>query len=175
MEYQDFREHDVFSMVGKTTIWSERLIEVGLKLNDERGKREQVLRYLDAINEQLDWIIQNRDVIADMLVKDGMLTLAEDWISGAEDISESDEEDEEEEAEEEVYRLNDGTVVTLPLSEKDFKSSLRMESISIDLTGGRENQSAELFLFCIPDYFAGHSIVMDIERDGTMTCRGLYG
>lgn len=172
MEYQDFREDDVFSMTGKTTIWSERLIPVNLQLGEERGKREQVLRYIDAINAQLEWITQNRAVITDMLVKDGLLTLAEDWISGAEDISEYDE---NEEPIKEIYRLEDGTEVALPLSEKDFRASLRMDSITIDLTGGRENQSAELIVFCIPDYFAGHSIVIDIERDGTMTNRGLYG
>ena len=172
MEYHDFREDNVFSMAGKTTIWSERLIPVYLKFNDERGKREQVLRYIDAINEQLDWIIKNRDVIGDMLVKDGLLTLAEDWITGAEDISEYDENEEPIKA---AYRLADGTELSLPLPEKDFRSSLRMESITIDLTGGRENQSAELFLFCTPDYFAGHSIAIDLERDGTMTYRGLSG
>lgn len=166
MEYHDFREDEVFSMAGKTTIWTDRLIEVGLQLNDERGKREQVLRYIDAINEQLDWIIHNRPVIADMLVKNGMLSMAEDWITGDEDIGED---------ETKTFQLEDGTEVTVPLSEKDFKASLRMESITIDLTGGRENQSAELYMFCRPDYFAGHSIVMDIEHDGTMTCRGLAG
>ena len=106
MEYQDFREDDVFSMTGKTTIWSERLIPVNLQLGEERGKREQVLRYIDAINAQLEWITQNRAVITDMLVKDGLLTLAEDWISGAEDISEYDE---NEEPIKEIYRLEDGT------------------------------------------------------------------
>ncbi|MBQ4466365.1 MAG: DUF2262 domain-containing protein [Oscillospiraceae bacterium] len=172
MDYQDFREDDVFDMKGETTIWSERIIPVGLKLGDERGKREQVLRYIDAVNEQLEWIRQNRGVITDMLVKDGLLTLAEDWISGAEDISEYDE---NEEPIKELYRLMDGTEVALPLSEKEFRASLRMESISIDLTGGRENQTAELIMFCTPDYFAGHCFVLDIERDGTMTYRGLWG
>lgn len=172
MEYQDFREDDVFSMVGKTTIWSERIITVGLELNDERGKREQVLRYIDAINKQLEWIRQNRGIITDMIVKDGLLTLAEDWISGAEDISEYDE---NEEPIKEIYRLEDGTEVALPLSEKELRESLRMESITIDLTGGRENQSAELYLFCKPDYFAGHCIVVELEHDGTLTYRGLWG
>lgn len=172
MEYHDFREDENFSMSGKTTIWSERIIEVGLELGDERGKREQVLRYIDAINEQLDWIRNNRGIIADMLVKSSMLSLAEDWISGAEDISEYDE---DEEPIQEIYRLNDGTEVALPLHEKDFKSSLRMNSITIDLTEGRENMNTELYLTCEPDYFAGHCIVLDLKRDGTMECRGLWG
>jgi hypothetical protein len=166
MEYHDFREDDVFSMKGKTTIWTDRVIEVGLQFNDERGKREQVLRYIDAINAQIDWIVQNRGVIADMLVKDGMLSMAEDRITGDDDL---------EEGETRNYTLEDGSEVTVPLSEKVFKSSLRMESIVIDLTGGRENQSAELYVFCIPDYFKGHRIVLDVERDGTITCRGLTG
>ncbi|MBQ8078762.1 MAG: DUF2262 domain-containing protein [Oscillospiraceae bacterium] len=166
MEYQDFREDDVFSMKGTTCIWSEREVEIGLDLNDERGKREQVLRYLDAINAQLDWIIANRAVIADMLVKSGMLTLAEDWISGAEELDAENAE---------IYRLEDGTEVALPLPEKTFRDSLRMEGITIDLTGGRENMSTPLFLFCDPDYFAGHSILLNIEADGTMECLGLAG
>jgi len=172
LEYQDFREDVVFDMKATTTIWSERVINVNLRLGDERGKREQVLRYIDAINEQIEWIRQNRSVITDMLLKNGLVTLAEDWISGAEDISEYDE---NEEPIKEKYRLMDGTEVELPLSEKQFLASLRMESITIDLTGGRENQSAELVVFCTPDYFAGHCMVLDLERDGTMTYRGLLG
>ena len=172
MDYHDFREDDTFDMKGETTIWSERIIPIGLELGDERGKREQVLRYIDAINAQLEWIRQNRGVIADMLVKSGMLTLAEDWISGAEDISEYDE---NEEPIKEIYRMEDGSEVALPLSEREFKESLRMDSISIDLSGGREHQSAELYLTCEPDYFAGHCIVLDLETDGTMECRGLWG
>ncbi len=172
LEYQDFREDEVFDMKATTTIWSERVINVNLRLGDERGKREQVLRYIDAINEQIEWIRQNRSVITDMLLKNGLVTLAEDWISGAEDISEYDE---NEEPIKEKYRLMDGTEVELPLSEKQFLASLRMESITIDLTGGRENQSAELVVFCTPDYFAGHCMVLDLERDGTMTYRGLLG
>ena len=172
LEYQDFREDEVFDMKATTTIWSERVINVNLRLGDERGKREQVLRYIDAINEQIEWIRQNRSVITDMLLKNGLVTLAEDWISGAEDISEYDE---NEEPIKEMYRLMDGTEVELPLSEKQFLASLRMESITIDLTGGRENQSAELVVFCTPDYFAGHCMVLDLERDGTMTYRGLLG
>ncbi len=172
LEYQDFREDEVFDMKATTTIWSERVINVNLRLGDERGKREQVLRYIDAINEQIEWIRQNRSVITDMLLKNGLVTLAEDWISGAEDISEYDE---NEEPIKEKYRLMDGTEVELPLSEKQFLASLRMESITIDLTGGRENQSAELVVFCTPDYFAGHCMALDLERDGTMTYRGLLG
>ena len=164
MEYHDFREDEVFSMKGKTTIWTDRVIEVGLMFNDERGKREQVLRYIDAINEQIDFIVQNRALIADILTKDGMLSLAEDWITGDDDL---------EEGETRTYTLDDGNEVTVPLSEKVFRSSLRMESIVIDLTGGRENQSAELYVFCIPDYFKGHRIILDVEHDGTITCRGL--
>lgn len=163
MEYQDFREDELFSMKGKTTIWTDRMIDVCLQLSEERGKREQVLRYIDAINAQIDWIIQSRGVIADMLVKSGMVSLAEDWIAGSEELDAQ------------IFRLEDGTEVKLPLSEKAFKESLRMESIVIDLRGGRENQTAELYLFCNPDYFAGHSLLVCINPDSTMECRGLAG
>lgn len=166
MEYKDFREDDVFSMIGRTTIWNGRESDVALSLGDDRGKREQVLRYIEAINEQLGWIADNKPLIADMLVKSGMLTLAEDWISGAQEL---------EEGEGKTFVMEDGQQVTLPLSESEFSKNLRLDSVTIDLTGGRENQSAELFLSCDPDYFAGHSILLGLEHDGTMRCRGLAG
>lgn len=166
MEYKDFREDSIFSMKGSTVVWNGQASDIALVLGNDRGNREQVLRYLDAINEQIGWIAGNQAMIADMLVKSGMLTLAEDWISGAQEL---------EAGEGRCFVTESGQKVTLPLTEAEFCQSLRLDSVTIDLSGGREGQSAELFLSCDPDYFAGHSILLDLAHDGTMLCRGLAG
>ena len=93
-----------------------------------------------------------------------MLELAEEWASSAEEA---------EDEEQECYIMEDGEKVFFPISEKDFTDSLYVESITMNI---EDNEiSLEIFFCCCPDYFAGHCIIVDIDKDGNVVNRGLAG
>ena len=99
-----------------------------------------------------------------MLIDDGMLELAEDWASSAEEA---------EDEEQECYVMEDGEKVFFPISEKDFTDSLYVESITMNIENNEI--SLEIFFCCSPDYFAGHCIIVEVDRDGNITSQSLAG
>ncbi|MDE7231094.1 MAG: DUF2262 domain-containing protein [Oscillospiraceae bacterium] len=109
-------------------------------------------------------MISDRGKLAKALKRDGIIDRAEEWVYESEPVD--DDED---------CFIIDGVEVRLPISVETFAESLRVNGLGITFDGSADNFFAEVFLYCSPDYFAGHSIEVRINSDGSMECLGLAG
>ncbi|WP_278575191.1 DUF2262 domain-containing protein [Fusobacterium ulcerans] len=158
LQLEDFKASNVFTAETLFSIWKNDLTDLYIDTEDDIKLRD----FLPQIKNRLKWIEDNSQVIEKVLIDDGILELAEEWASSAEEAEE----------EQECY-IVDGDKVFLPISEKDFSDSLYAESITATIENGEI--SLELFLCCCPDYFAGHCIIIDIDKDGNVVNGGLAG
>ncbi len=120
-------------------------------------------KILPKVTEKFQFIEQNRKAIEQALIDDGMVELAEDWTTSAE----------EDEEEENCYII-DGEKVYLPISEEDFCASLNFNGINM-IFDDDGNISADIFIDCTPDYFAYHSIEVFIDENNNIKCNSLAG
>ena len=164
MEIKDFEKCKVDGLddyfEGKTTIWggkSELLVDC------EEASLETMLPY---INKMLEFLDNNKPDVVKALIDDGMLDCAEDWVDGNDETEDSTEEHP-------CYILYDGSKVCLPITEEDFAASLRPNGMTIYFD--EDDISAEIFIDCVPDYFAGHCIVMYLDSKGNINVNGLAG
>jgi len=158
---EDFRNEERYSY-GSGFVWGEETT-----LLVDRGKRslEEMLPLINKFVESLN----NKDAFVKALIDDGMLALAEEWVSSCED------EVEDSTKERRGYMVDDETAVYLPISEKDFAASLEFDTIDISYDEEAEDISAHIFINCDPDYFADHSIEVYMDSKGNIDVIGLAG
>jgi Uncharacterized protein conserved in bacteria len=166
MNIVDFTRGKYDAFEGKTTIWGAENVRIAISFFDEtKGREDEYLaKYLVSINEKLGWIEQNRQKAEKALLDYGMVALAEDWVSGAEEA---------EDEEQECYVVEDGQKVFLPISNEDFCKSLSL--VTIALYFDEETSNAELYLVCKPDYFAGHCVMASVDTENQVKCGSLAG
>ena len=158
---EDFRNKERYSY-GSGFVWGEETT-----ILVDRGKRslEEMLPLINKLVESLN----NKDAFVKALIDDGMLALAEEWVSSCEDEAEDSTK------ERRGYMVDDETAVYLPISEKDFAASLEFDTIDISYDEEAEDISAHIFINCDPDYFADHSIEIYMDRLGNIDVIGLAG
>ena len=158
---EDFRNEERYSY-GSGFVWGEEAT-----ILVDRGKRslEEMLPLINKLVESLN----NKDAFVKALIDDGMLALAEEWVSSCEDEAEDSTK------ERRGYMVDDETAVYLPISEKDFAASLEFDTIDISYDEEAEDISAHIFINCDPDYFADHSIEVYMDSKGNIDVIGLAG
>ena len=158
---EDFRNEERYSY-GSGFVWGEEAT-----ILVDRGKRslEEMLPLINKLVESLN----NKDAFVKALIDDGMLALAEEWVSSCEDEAEDSTK------ERRGYMVDDETAVYLPISEKDFAASLEFDTIDISYDEEAEDISAHIFINCDPDYFADHSIEIYMDSKGNVDVIGLAG
>ena len=158
---EDFRNEERYSY-GSGFVWGEEAT-----ILVDRGKRslEEMLPLINKFVESLN----NKDAFVKALIDDGMLALAEEWVSSCVDEAEDSTE------ERRGYMVDDETAVYLPISEKDFAASLEFDTIDISYDEEAEDISAHIFINCDPDYFADHSIEIYMDSKGKIEIIGLAG
>ncbi len=158
---EDFRNEERYSY-GSGFVWGEETT-----ILVDRGKRslEEMLPLINKLVESLN----NKDAFVKALIDDGMLALAEEWVSSCEDEAEDSTK------ERRGYMVDDETAVYLPISEKDFAASLEFDTIDISYDEKAEDISAHIFINCDPDYFADHSIEVYMDSKGNIDVIGLAG
>ena len=158
---EDFRNEERYSY-GSGFVWGEEAT-----ILVDRGKRslEEMLPLINKLVESLN----NKDAFVKALIDDGMLALAEEWVSSCEDEAEDSTK------ERRGYMVDDETAVYLPISEADFAASLEFDTIDISYDEKAEDISAHIFINCDPDYFADHSIEVYMDSKGNFEIQGLAG
>ncbi|MBR4083075.1 MAG: DUF2262 domain-containing protein [Lachnospiraceae bacterium] len=158
---EDFRNEERYSY-GSGFVWGEEAT-----ILVDRGKRslEEMLPLINKLVESLN----NKDAFVKALIDDGMLALAEEWVSSCEDEAEDSTK------ERRGYMVDDETAVYLPISEKDFAASLEFDTIDISYDEKEDDISAHIFINCDPDYFADHSIEIYMDSKGNVDVIGLAG
>ena len=158
---EDFRNEERYSY-GNGFVWGEEAT-----ILVDRGKRslEEMLPLINKLVASLN----NKDAFVKALIDDGMLALAEEWVSSCEDEAEDSTE------ERRGYMVDDETAVYLPISEADFAASLEFDTIDISYDEKADDISAHIFINCDPDYFADHSIEIYMDSKGNIDVFGLAG
>lgn len=168
LTFDDFVKSNYSSFEVEVNIWKKEAdLFVDFSSNNEKEKSEDNEKYLqnfmDLIQDELNWIENNKNKIEDVLLEEDIIELAETTASSAHLLECVDEE---------CYILEDGTKVYFPITTDDFLDSLYIESVSIDFDE-EINTSIELILLCSPDYFKGQSLVIDIDKDKNIKFKGL--
>lgn len=166
MTVKDFKKSELFTFEGRCMIWGEKDVPLSVDFPDgETGDVNALLAaHLPDIEKRVAWVNASRAAIEQCVVDDGMVELAEDWAQSAEEDPDSD-----------CYIMEDGEKVCLPITEADFRKSLSVGEMSLGFTAGWDSPDMELYLYCKPDYFAGHTIIVDVDKDGNCECGSLAG
>lgn len=159
---EDFRNEERYSY-GSGFVWGEETT-----ILVDRGKRS-LEEMLPLINKLVEFLNHHKAAFVKALIDDGMLALAEEWVSSCEDEAEDSTK------ERRGYMVDDETAVYLPISEKDFAASLEFDTIDISYDEEAEDISAHIFINCDPDYFADHSIEVYMDSKGNVDVIGLAG
>lgn len=150
-----------------TVLWGK---ETPFSVSLEKPLKELTIheKYLlvKIATKEIGWLEQNKERVVAALVDDGILELAEDWVSGAQEV----------EGKENCFEVEDGQQVQLPISQKDFEDSVYLNSLGLtferDLLDGF---SMAVYIQCSPDYFAYHSIEVYYGSDHQIKVNGLAG
>ena len=148
---------------GNAFVWGEETIICVEK------KPHSLEDMLPLIQKLIAFLNKEKDTFVKALIDDGMLALAEEWVSSCEDEAEDSIK------ERRGYMVDDETAVYLPISEKDFAASLEFDTIDISYDEEAEDISAHIFINCDPDYFADHSIEVYMDSKGNIDVIGLAG
>ncbi len=160
LKLENFIKSDVYDYEADVVIWGKK---TGFGVKCYKKTLEEIL---PNINRLLTLLDNGRDKIVDALIKGGMIELAEDWASSAE----------EDEDEEDCYIMEDGTKVKLPITEEQFAASVVMDGMSIYYDEDEVGElSASLYVVCQPDYFACHCIEIYLDGDLNIDVNGLAG
>lgn len=152
----------VFSVV----LWDKKVpFSVSLEKPLEKLTIQEKYLLVKVVTKEVNWIENNKKKLVAGLVKAGMVELAEDWASSAEEV----------EGKEECYEVEDGMQVQLPISEADFADSLYFNSLGINFESELAIFSMSMFFECSPDYFAGHSINVSYDSNHVIDIGGLFG
>lgn len=154
--------HYDFSVV----LWGKKVsFSVSLQKPLEELTIQEKYLLVKVVTKEVNWIENNKKKLVAGLVRAGMVELAGDWTSSAEEV----------EGKEECYEVEDGMQVQLPISEADFVDSLYLNSLGIDFESELSLFSVSMFFECSPDYFAGHSINVSYDSNHVIDVGGLFG
>lgn len=151
-----------YETVGK--IWGNK---VKIIISSEGEKKCSLDTIIPRI-ERILAIIPRRDEAAEILKRDGIIDRAEEWVAECEPADDYSDEHER-------FVLEKGVTIELPISIEQFAESLMADSLGVTFIDSADDFSARLYLYCKPDYFAGHSIEILIDKDGEMRCLGICG
>lgn len=165
MKLEDFKEDAVFSFQNQCNLWGTEDAKIFIALSDNNNSEKGLKEYLSIIEEKIVWVEKNREVIENVLLDKGILSVAEDWVASGEKV----------EDEEECYIVRNGEKVFLPITKEKFFESIQIESITIYCDEGKENVWLDIFLVCVPDYFAYHAINISIDSNLNIEYDGLAG
>lgn len=164
LSLDDFIKCNYSSFEAKIDIWKK---EADLFINFLDGNKQcnenNLHNSLSIIQEEINWIENNKNKIEDVLLEDNLLELAENVTSSAYLLKCSDEE---------CYMLDDGSKVYFPITKDDFLDSLYIESVSIDIAK-KSDIPIELIIMCNPDYFIGKFLLIDIDKNKNIKFKGL--
>ena len=168
LAFDDFVKSNYSSFESEISIWKKEAdLFVDFSNINKKEKSCDDEKYLqnsmDFIRNELNWIENNKNRIEDVLLEEDTIELAETIASSAHLLKCTDEE---------CYMMKDGSKVYFPITTDDFLDSLYIESVSIYFDE-EMNTSIELILLCIPDYFKGQSLVIDIDKDKNIKFKGL--
>lgn len=166
MESKNFEDHEKPAYETICNVWgTDALVHVFLDggLNKENcSLAEIVLR----VNEILE-IVSERGEVAKVLKRGGMIDRAEEWVYECKPANDDENCDR--------FIIDNGVEIQLPITLEAFADSLKVSSLGVIFNGMVDNFSAEAFICCSPDYFAGHAMEIKIKSDGSMECLGLAG
>ena len=162
LKSEDFGTSNSFSKFSycNVFIWGE---ETKIRVDKKEHSLEE---RVPLINKLISYLNHKEDIVFKAIVDDaGMLKQAEYYIDCMEEAEGSTEECR-------VFILEDGTEVTLPLSEEDFIESLHLNEVFIEFNNEEQELSATLTFYCRPDYFADpetdHIIAVNMDSKGNI-------
>ena len=158
MEITDFKPSEDVCFEGKTAIWGDT---VYIYVEYDKSTLEQML---PLINKAVEFLENNKAAAVEALAEAGIIDLAEDWASSAEEAEDSTEEHE-------CYIVEDGSRVYLPITKEDFAKALHIVGISVSDEEGEI--MADVDFVCEPDYFACHFIETTVDSKGNFEVYGL--
>lgn len=141
-------------------IWGFKSVNIGININIDDDYN--IDEYKDRIAKTLEWVNRKRHVIEQAILDNNMTESAEFWIQDAERLENG------------CYLLEDGSSVSLPLSDDDFCMSLRLSELLINFEEDGSSDM-EIYFICKPDYFAGHCIEITVDNDKNISCDGVSG
>lgn len=149
-----------YETVGK--IWGD---EVKITIETE-GKEKVALDTIIARIERILEMIPRREETAEMLKTSGMIDRAEEWVSECEPADDYSNEHER-------FVIEKGVIIELPITMEQLVEGLRAESLNVTFINSAEDFNTKLLLKCTPDYFAGHTVEVTIDKDGEMHCESV--
>ena len=156
----DFIKSSYFSFEVKVDIWKK---ETDLFVDIPNNNEKNIQNYLNLIQDEINWIENNKYEIKQILLEEDILELAENTSSSAHLLECADEE---------CYLMDDGSKVYFPITKDDFLDSLYIESVSIYFDESNSS-TLELTLLCSPDYFRGKSLQIVIDKNKNIKFNGL--
>lgn len=149
-----------YETVGK--IWGN---EVKITIETE-GNKKVALDTIIARIERILEMIPRREETVEMLKNSGMIERAEEWVSECEPADDYSDEHER-------FVVEKGVIIELPITAEQLVEGLRAESLDVIFIDTAEDFNAKLYLKCTPDYFAGHTVEVTIDKDGEMRCESV--
>lgn len=136
------------------SIFEKDKVSLNIYIEDDSQLEER----LPEIKENLKWLEENRERVTAVLLKNDIVKLAEEWVSGGIPV----------EGEDECYFIEDNEKVSLPIKEEEFLKNLYPEEISMAIDS--KGITMEVYFCCYPDYFAGQCITVGIDADKNIQC-----
>lgn len=165
IEIKNLEPDELFSYVGTCGIWNGET-RISIDFGKVENKSKLLKNYLPFLEKYLGWLSQHRKDIVQALIDDEYLECANEYASCA-DLAEDEEQ--------ECYIMEDGQKVFLPITEEDFSNSLRLDDICFKCYEGKHEITLDLYFICSPDYFAYHTLIVYVSKDGSIEIGGLAG
>ena len=116
---------------------------------------DQLDDLVSIVEKKIAFLNNSRAAIEQTLLDEDAVSMANDW-------AESAEPDEEEE---DVYIMEDGTKVRLPITKEYFLSTISIVETSIEFWDSLDDASTTAYVECEPDFFAGHAYEICINKE----------
>ena len=120
------------------------------------------------INDMLKGLDSQKEAFFNDLA-DSYIPYAEEWVLTLCEESEEDSTDEKR-----CFITEDYNEIYLPISKEDFLNSLNL-SIYVSYDKDESDILVDGYIYCNPDYFAGHSIEFIVDGKGNFEIEGLAG
>lgn len=163
----DFQKTDTpLSYEHSVSIWG---MDCNVKIFPNGNENADLSILLLQVQQCLQQINDTQKECFQSILDADMINLAEEWIA--------DEAFKVENANEECYLTDESEKVFVPIAQKDFLQSIKLQSINLVLDENDKNPLVELYLGCKPDYFFGHIILCRFMNSNPVhyKCCGLEG
>jgi len=152
------------SMESENQFWKKKK---GTPLNVEffeKYKEDSSEELLDILEEEIDWVENNKNKFEEILIENNALEIAENIASSAPLLECLDEE---------CYLMRDDSKVSFPITDDDFCDSLYICDMISSFDEERKS-THELLLSCDPPYLEEHCFIFHIDKDKNIIFHGLY-